>query len=279
MSLFPSFSLETMMQAQDNMPCSGMLATAAAKPSAALTTCTKAGYAALAGIPRDAFAWSAFPSLPTSAGGAGIPSWYLTLPLGAASAADRLSQVVANTGVLATDLALNFANTSNYAPPLQCTDFVTSDNDVAAAWFAQIMAVSNSAQYRAFVVNFKTARDTLFSQSMACPCTAPLPVLQPYCDVLIAYRGACKAAGILPAACEIGIKIYGTMGVCVDHTRRQVSSAVKSTLYRLSRALALNRTGATSLETRATPSTVRCRQSATRRRVRVVDLIHFGAQK
>jgi hypothetical protein len=213
MSLFPSFSLETMMQAQDNMPCAGMLATAATKPSAALTTCTKKGYAALAGIPRDAFAWSAFPSLPTSAGGAGIPAWYLTLPLGATAASDRLAQVVANTGVLATDLALNFANTSDYSPPLQCTDFVTSDNDVAAAWFAQIMAISNSAQYRAFVVNYRTARDTLFAQAMACPCAAPLPALQGYCDVLVAYRGACKAAGFLPAACEIGIKVYGTLGV------------------------------------------------------------------
>ena len=48
---------------------------------------------------------------------------------------------------------------------------------------------------------------------MDCPCTFPTPELAPSCTVLTAYRGACKAAGILPAACELAIKLQGSLGV------------------------------------------------------------------
>lgn len=230
MSLFPSFSLETMMQAQDNMACAGALANGGKNPSAALVQCTKAGYAALAGIPRDVFAYSAFPSLPTSPNSGTIPSWYLTLPLGVISPQERLALVVANTGVLTTNLALNFANSTNYAPPLQCVDFVTSTTDIAAAWFAQVLAVStDSLTYRAYVINFRTARDTLFEQAMGCPCSAPIPALSPYCDVLTAYRAACYSAHIIPAACELAIKLYGTMGVrdLFGNTREPLYTALQ----------------------------------------------------
>ena len=211
MSLFPSISLETMMQAQDGMPCAGTNWMASSAPTA-LVNCAKAGYAALANVPMDAFAFSAFPSLPTAAKG-GFKSWYLTAPLGVIAPAQRSALVVANTGALASPLVLNFANTSNYDPPLQCTDFVAGSPQVAANWFNTMMSVFSSAGYRAFVLNFQMGRDTLFDAAMACPCKAPLPPLQPYCDVLIAYRGACKSAGILPAACELAIKMRGTMGV------------------------------------------------------------------
>ncbi len=211
MSLFPSISLETMMQAQDGMACQGTNWMANSAPTA-LVNCAKAGYAALANVPMDAFAFSAFPSLTTASKG-GFKSWYLTAPLGVISAAQRASLVVANTGVLAAPLALNFANTSNYDPPLQCVDFVPGSPQVAANWFNTMVSVFSGAGYRAFVMNFMMGRDTLFDAAMACPCKAPLPALQPYCDVLIAYRGACKNAGILPAACEIAIKQRGSMGV------------------------------------------------------------------
>ena len=62
MALFPSFSLETIMQAQDGMPCAGTNWMANSAPTS-LINCAKAGYAALVNIPRDAFAWSSFPSL------------------------------------------------------------------------------------------------------------------------------------------------------------------------------------------------------------------------
>ena len=77
----------------------------------------------------------------------------------------------------------------------------------------------------AWVVNFKSARDTLFDSAMACPCTAGLPALQPYCGLLEAYRGACKAGGILPAACEFAIKLSGSLGV------RDVFGAPRAPLY------------------------------------------------
>jgi hypothetical protein len=211
MSLFPSISLETMMQAQDGMPCQGTNWAANNAPTA-LVNCAKAGYAALANVPMDAFAFSAFPSLTTASKG-GFKAWYLTAPLGVISAAQRNALVVANTGAMSTLLSLNFANTSDYAPPLQCTAFVPGTPQIAANWFNTMVSVFSGATYHAFVLNFMMGRDTLFDSAMACPCKAPVPALQPYCDVLIAYRGACKNAGILPAACELAIKQRGSMGV------------------------------------------------------------------
>ena len=48
---------------------------------------------------------------------------------------------------------------------------------------------------------------------MACPCTASIPALQPYCDVILAYRAACFANKLQPAQCELSIKSFGSMGV------------------------------------------------------------------
>jgi hypothetical protein len=207
MALFPSFSLETLMQAQDGMACEKPDWAAKAAP-AALAACAKAGYAALAGIPRDAFGWSAFPT-----GHANWQPWYLTLPLSTLSAAERANQVVASTGALGLPLAVNFANTSNYAPPLQCVTLADGSAAEADAWFAQVLAVTaTTPSSHAWLVNFKTARDTLYAGAMACPCDTPVPALQPYCDLLTAYRGACYAARVAPAACEVGIKLYGGMG-------------------------------------------------------------------
>ena len=220
MALFPSFSLETMMQAQDGMPCANPDWTAKTAP-AKLQACAKAGYAALDGIPRDAFGWSAYPTAK-----AGYQPWYLTMPLAQVSAAERANQVVANTGALALPLALNFANSSGYLPPLQCVDLAAGSAAAANAWFALVLQVTAAAPAsHAWVVNFKTARDTLYAGAMACPCVTPVPALAPYCGVLEAYRAACKNAGIQPAACEIGIKLYGAMGV------RDIFGAPRDQLY------------------------------------------------
>jgi hypothetical protein len=75
------------------------------------------------------------------------------------------------------------------------------------------LAATSASVYHAIIINFKAARDTLFDAAMDCPCTFPTPELAPYCTVLTAYRGACKAAGILPAACELAIKLQGSLGV------------------------------------------------------------------
>ena len=104
MSVFPSLSLETMMQAQDGMPCAGTNWNANTAPQA-LINCAKAGYASLANVPREAFAFSAFPSLPTSSKG-GYKAWYLTAPLSVITPAERNAIVVANTGALATSLCV-----------------------------------------------------------------------------------------------------------------------------------------------------------------------------
>ena len=210
-AVFTSFSLETMMQVQDNQACASVNWAAGSAPGA-LVTCAKAGYAALAGIPYDLFGWTAFPALPTSAAG-GPPKWYLATALALLSPAERMAMVVANTGFPSVTLALNFANTSGYAPPLECVNFVPATPAKAAAWFSAVVAASTAPGYHSVLVNFKAARDTLFDGAMACPCVAPLPVLQPYCAVLEAYRGACFAAGITPAACELAIKMQGAIGV------------------------------------------------------------------
>jgi hypothetical protein len=202
-----------MMQAQDGMPCANTNWNANNAP-AALTACAKAGYAALQGIPRDGFYVTAFPALPTLGGGrGGYKSWYLTAPLSQLTPVERQNLVVASTGFPSATTALNFANTSNFAPPLQCDNLIPSSPAQAAAWFDTVVGVVTSPGYKAWVVNFKAARDVLFDGAMACPCTAGIPALQPYCDLIVAYRGACKAAGILPAACELAIKQFGVLGV------------------------------------------------------------------
>jgi hypothetical protein len=211
MSISPSFSLETMMQAQSGQACEGTNWAAPTAP-AALTACARAGYAALAGIPRDAFYFSAFPALPTAQSG-GYRAWYLTAPLAQLTPAERASLVVANTGFPSATLSLNFANTSDYSPPLQCEDLVPSSPAAAAAWFTTLNSALTAPGLHAYVVNFKSARDVLFDGAEACPCVAPIPALEPYCAVLIAYRGACKTGGILPAACELAIKLPGSLGV------------------------------------------------------------------
>ena len=222
MALFPSFSLETLMQTTNGMPCAST-DWGAKTPPAALVACAKAGYAALAGVPRAAFAWSAFPLAAAS----NYQPWYLTLPLSTLTPTERANMVVASTGALALPLALNFANTSNYEPPLDCTDaWIAGSPAAASAWFAAVLAVTAAQPAsHAWVVNFKTARDTLYTGAMACPCTSPLPALAPYCSVLTAYRGACFAAGITPAACELGIKLYAAMGV------RDLFGATREPLY------------------------------------------------
>jgi hypothetical protein len=92
-------------------------------------------------------------------------------------------------------------------------NFIPSNISLAAQWFDTLQAGISASGFHAYIVNFKAARDTLFDQAMACPCKAPLPVLQPYCDVLTAYRSACFQAGVLPAACEFAIKLSGSLGV------------------------------------------------------------------
>ena len=93
-----------------------------------------------------------------------------------------------------------------------------------------MVSVFSGANYHAFIVNFKSARDTLFDAAMACPCKAPLPALQPYCDTLIAYRGACFNAGIIPAACELAIKQNGALGVrdLFDNPRQPLYDALQN---------------------------------------------------
>jgi len=211
-SVYSSVSIETMLGVQPGQACQGTN-WAAARAPAALVACAAAGYAALEGLPLEAFAFSSFPALPTSSRAAGPPSWYLPTALAALPAAQRAALIVSATGFPADSLVLNFANTSDFQPPLQCEALLTSSADKAAAWFDAVVAATSAPGYRAFIINFRAARDVLFDAAMACPCTYPLPALKPYCDVLVAYRGACKAAGIAPAACELAIKIPGALGV------------------------------------------------------------------
>jgi len=210
--LYASFSGETLLGVQNGMPCAGTDFTRATAP-AALKACAANGFAALTGIPYDLFALSLFPALPTSASAAGPPAWYVPTALAALPAAERLALLVSATGFPATSVALNFANTSDYSPPLQCADIVASSADKATAWFSAVVAATSAPGYKALLINYRAARDTLFDDAMACPCTFPTPELAPYCTVLTAYRGACKAAGVPPAACELGIKQNGALGV------------------------------------------------------------------
>jgi len=212
--LFASFSLESMMQVNSGQQCATGIDWNAKNPPTALVKCAQEGYAALAEIPRDVFAFSAFPALTTASQG-GFQSWYLSTPLSFLTAAEKQSMVVASTGFLWTPIVLNYANTTDYSPPLQCNTIYQGTQQASANWFEMLntQCTNTAAGYRTYVINFKSGRDTLFSQAMTCPCTVPIPALQPYCDVLIGYRTACYNARILPAACEFGIKQYGSMGV------------------------------------------------------------------
>jgi hypothetical protein len=213
MALFASYNLEQLVQIDNNGACANTNWGAKSAPASFLA-CAQSGFATLAGIPGDTFAYSSFPSISAMGPAGGPPSWYLAGALSGLSAQAKSSMVIANTGLLATDLVLNFANSSGFAPPLECTTLVPSSAALQAAWFEQVLLNAPfTAKSKTFVINFRTARDTLFDQAMACPCTAPLPALQPYCDVIAAYRNSCFQARISPAACELSIKAYGTYGV------------------------------------------------------------------
>lgn len=143
----------------------------------------------------------------------GPPSWYLATALSGLSAVAKSSMVVAGTGVLASPLAVNFANVSGYTPN-ECQVLLPSTPTIADSWFKQVLAATAwTKTSQTFVVNFKSARDLFFDDAMACPCVAPLPTLQGYCDVILGFRGACFNAGLPPASCELAVKAYGTLGV------------------------------------------------------------------
>ena len=211
-SLFASVSIETMLGVQDGQPCQNTNWNAARAPTS-LINCAAAGFAALEGIPYDAFAFSSFPALTTSGRAAGPPSWYLPTALAALPTAERSALVVSATGFPSDALSLNFANTPDFNPPLQCETLLPSSGAKASAWFEAVIAATSAPGYHAFIINFRSARDVLFDAAMACPCTYPTQELKPFCDVIVAYRGACKSAGLQPAACELAIKISGALGV------------------------------------------------------------------
>jgi hypothetical protein len=49
------------------------------------------------------------------------------------------------SALLGLPLALNFANSSNYEPPLDCVDWVAGSSAAANAWFAAVLAVTATA--------------------------------------------------------------------------------------------------------------------------------------
>lgn len=220
--IFPSFSLEVMMQARDGMDCAGQLAAGTAKPPATLAACTRAGYAQLAGIPRDAFAFSATPA--ASLLGATTPGfrpWYVSLPLSVLAGGDTAIPVLVSSTAMPTGaIQLNFGNSTVGAaaaavaaadPNTQCGPIFASNATYAASWLSTLLAALPVG--RTLLVSWTAARDVLFPQAMACPCSAPLPVLEPYCDTIALYRQLCRLSNILPAACELQIKLRGQLGV------------------------------------------------------------------
>ena len=213
--LFASFSLETMLGVPAGQPCQATDWTRATAPGS-LVACARDGFAALAGVPYDLFAFSAYPALITAARAAGPPSWYLTTALNALPPAERMALMVASTGFPSVDLAVNFANSSDYNPPLQCGVVLSSTVDKAAAWFNAVVDALAAPGFHGILVNFRAARDTLFDAAMDCPCTYPLPALKQFCDVLVAYRNYCRlnsGGAVGPAVCELAIKLSGALGV------------------------------------------------------------------
>jgi hypothetical protein len=243
-AVFPSVSLESMLQLQEGQACAGRVNFKAKTAPAALAACARTGYGALAGLARDAFAFTTFPALAVAqTPGAGVPSWYVTAALAPLNASDAASLVVAATGYFSTPVAVNYANgTTPLALPLpllaagagralqapECVTLIPSSASLAAAWF-QLLVASVPAT-STWVVSFQSARDALPDFAMACPCTAPLPVLQGYCDALAAYRGACGAAGFPAAACEMAVKSLGTLGTrdLFGQPREPLYSAVQA---------------------------------------------------
>lgn len=217
-AVFPSFSVEVMMGASNGQACAGQLATGGSKPSAALVACTKAGYAELTGIPRDLFAFSATPSVYTLGPKTpGFRPWYITLPVSVLTGIDADVVAVTSTGLTTNTIAVNFANGSTPMttlaadPTPQCGPALVSNATYATSWFTTLM--NGLPAGKTLFVAMTAARDIFFPAAMACPCTAPLPVLQAYCDTLSLYRQVCQAGGLLPVDCELSLKLRGQLGV------------------------------------------------------------------
>jgi hypothetical protein len=258
MVVFPTVNLESVMQIRAGQECNGLGGGTAAPPPA-LTQCVNSSLAALAGLRRDAFAFSSYPHMAMAAApGDANPAWqpwYWPVVLDALAPADAAAIIVAETGYISDLVQLNFDNgTTPLATEAGAAGAVGNDNDDhggvmcgavidashtdTEAWLAQV--VKWAAQYGRPagapgavrgggmpLVTWYSAMDMLYSPGQgdtgsiaSCPCHVPSQY-QAYCDYLSAVRyHAPQDQG--QVAAEFASKMKGGMGLRYsDGTKRQ----------------------------------------------------------
>jgi len=214
--LFPAFSLESMYGLAEGQACGGGGVPAAlmgaAKPPPQLLACFDANYDAFAAMRRDVFAFTAFPSQFT---GGVWRDWYISAALARLDPpVDTVNMWIVGTGVVSDNVVVNAANqTSGKQPKPQCVEVLRGNASDADAWLASVVAAATDAKLQ--LVTLAYARDVLFSEAMdSCPCAAPEPALQPYCDYINYFRLLCQELAGLPSyICEINAKFFATDGV------------------------------------------------------------------
>ena len=216
--IFPSIQLEVVLGVQTgpDMACAGLITNAPAPP-VALQACVQDGLALVAGLKRDAFGVSTYPStVANSEGGPRWPAWYLPVVLSALAPTDRASFLVAETGFDSESIVVNVANDSQ---PVECFAAFNATVGDANAWLAYLVGQATSGGWG--LVTWWSDADFLWSGAMtSCPCATP-PAYEHSCGFVNAYRQVLAAAGQPAYVGELDAKVFGTMGLRgLDRTKK-----------------------------------------------------------
>jgi hypothetical protein len=212
--IFPVFSLESMYGIVQGQSCSGQGGSImnTAKPSPALLNCFDQGYDAMVNIKRDIFAFTAYPTQFTSNS---FQSWYISAGLDRTDPPfDTTNRWLVGTNIIADNIVVNAVNSTatGKQPQPKCTQVMSSSDTIENAWLENV--INTATDYKITLITLTQARDILFSEAMtSCPCSAPLPDFQPYCNYLNDVRVLCFQNGLPSYICELVSKLQGTTGI------------------------------------------------------------------
>ena len=245
LTVYPSFSHESIMGVGDGQACEGQAQAGGAVAPPTVAACTKDGYRALDDFKRDVFAVTMAPErvLISLGGGASWPLWYATVVLNVLSARDAAAIAIMEYGYPSASLIVNSANDTvarsntpsfdasgdvalsvsashggpaaiaklGAAPTPICVPLLNATTTDATDFFNYI--VDLSTRYAIGFVAFHSARSILPTDaSSSCPCQASAPH-QWACTYIGVYRNVCAQQGLPPYACEADGKVMSSLGV------------------------------------------------------------------
>ena len=147
LSVYPSFSHESVMGIQDGQPCKGQ-GGGSALPPATLTDCIKQGLATISDVQRDVFATSVYPTA-SSLGNGAWQLWYMTSVWDLLDAKDAATIAITQYGYDSVGITVNFANGTtplmDAAATAQSFPGAASAPDAAATLAGDLTSPSSTA--------------------------------------------------------------------------------------------------------------------------------------